>query len=92
MLLVSTCVMSIHWFDTESGKVAALHLSCRSRLDASLYTAGQNGFGGPFGTPAPQGNGDQEEEEQAQPEEPVSPLRVAALLHVCHDGTWWCIG
>lgn len=81
-------VVFTQWFDMESGKVAALLRPCRRRFDANLYTAGQNGFG----TSGPQGNGDQEEEEQAQPEEPVSSLPVAGLLHLCHVNTWWCIG
>ena len=51
-------------------------------LILTCVSAGQNGFGGPFSTLAPQDNGEHEEEEQAQPEEPVSPLSIAALLHV----------
>lgn len=47
-------------------------------LDAA---AGQNGFGNAFGAPAAQGNGNQvEEEEAAEPEEPVSLSPVALLL------------
>lgn len=47
-------------------------------LDAA---AGQNGFGNAFGAPAAQGNGNQvEEEEAAEPDEPVSLSPVALLL------------
>lgn len=45
--------------------------------------AGQNGFGGAFSTPAPQGNGKEEEEEAQELEEAVSPLdccQFAALV------------
>ncbi|KAL3141355.1 hypothetical protein ABBQ32_004938 [Trebouxia sp. C0010 RCD-2024] len=49
----------------------------------SFSTAGQNGFG----TSGPQGNGDQEEEEQAQPEEPVAFEMTKGVL-LRQDITW----
>lgn len=43
--------------------------------------AGQNGFGSASGTPALQGNGNQEDEEEAQ--EAEEPVRPQLLLWCC---------
>lgn len=59
-----------------------LDWNCSILITVTHAAAGQNGFGGAFSTPAPLGNGNQEEEDEGQePEEPVSrfdcPLSAA---------------